>query len=174
MPEPIVRDDLAAGRLKPLDLPEWSGGFYAMQAIHRTDTPPGPAAAWMIRRFPHRRSVSRSGAPQRRVVARAGFVQERTRWELRRLARLVAGARSHLYRTRFPYERAESWLCRRSPSDEPLPTKQRAVEQLRLNPIELQMAPIRTAIIQLLVYLAVVKEGPHTRPTTIRWWAISY
>jgi DNA-binding transcriptional LysR family regulator len=51
MPEPMVRDDLAAGRLKLLDLPEWSGGCYAMQAIHRTDTPPGPAAAWMIRRF---------------------------------------------------------------------------------------------------------------------------
>src|ERR1700704_3408482 len=26
------------GRLKLLDFPEWSGGFYAMQAIHRTDT----------------------------------------------------------------------------------------------------------------------------------------
>ena len=36
----------------------------------------------------------------------------------------------------------------------------RAVEQLRLNTIELQMAPIRTAVhIQLPVYLAVVKEG---------------
>jgi NAD(P)H-dependent FMN reductase len=36
----------------------------------------------------------------------------------------------------------------------------RAVEQLRLNAIELQMAPIRTAVhIQLPVYLAVVKEG---------------
>jgi len=36
----------------------------------------------------------------------------------------------------------------------------RAVEQLRLNAIELQMAPIRTAVhIQLPVYLAVLKEG---------------
>jgi NAD(P)H-dependent FMN reductase len=36
----------------------------------------------------------------------------------------------------------------------------RAVEQLRLNAIELQMAPIRTAVhIQLPVYLAVIKEG---------------
>jgi NAD(P)H-dependent FMN reductase len=36
----------------------------------------------------------------------------------------------------------------------------RAVEQLRLNAIELQMAPIRTAVhIQIPVYLAVVKEG---------------
>jgi NAD(P)H-dependent FMN reductase len=36
----------------------------------------------------------------------------------------------------------------------------RAIEQLRLNAIELQMAPIRTAVhIQLPVYLAVLKEG---------------
>jgi NAD(P)H-dependent FMN reductase len=36
----------------------------------------------------------------------------------------------------------------------------RAVEQLRLNAIELQMAPIRTAVhIQFPIYLAVVKEG---------------
>lgn len=36
----------------------------------------------------------------------------------------------------------------------------RAVEQLRLNAIELQMAPIRTAVhIQMQVYLAVLKEG---------------
>src|SRR5713226_1604024 len=38
----------------------------------------------------------------------------------------------------------------------------RAVEQLRLNAIELQMAPIRTAVhIQFPLYLAVVKEGKH-------------
>ena len=36
----------------------------------------------------------------------------------------------------------------------------RAVEQLRLSAIELQMAPIRTAVhIQISVYLAVIKEG---------------
>ena len=36
----------------------------------------------------------------------------------------------------------------------------RAIEQLRLNAIELQMAPIRNAVhIQMSVYLAVVKEG---------------
>ena len=51
MPEPMVHDDLAAGRLKWLDLPEWLGGFYALHAIHRTDTPPGPAAGWLIRHF---------------------------------------------------------------------------------------------------------------------------
>jgi DNA-binding transcriptional LysR family regulator len=51
MPEPMVRDDLAAERLKRVDLPEWSNGFYSLWAIHRTDNPPGPAAAWIIGRF---------------------------------------------------------------------------------------------------------------------------
>jgi DNA-binding transcriptional LysR family regulator len=51
MPEPMVRDDLAAGRLKRLELPEWAGSPYPFQAIYRTDTPPGPAAAWLIKRF---------------------------------------------------------------------------------------------------------------------------
>ncbi len=51
MPEPMVRDDLAAGRLIGLDIPEWRDGRYVFQAINRTDTPPGPAAAWLIKRF---------------------------------------------------------------------------------------------------------------------------
>jgi DNA-binding transcriptional LysR family regulator len=51
MPEPVVRDDLASVRLVRLDLPEARGGFYPLQAIYRTDNPPGPAAAWMIQRF---------------------------------------------------------------------------------------------------------------------------
>ena len=51
MPEPMVRDDLAVGRLRHLNLSEWSGGFYAFHAIYRADTPPGPAAGWMMRYF---------------------------------------------------------------------------------------------------------------------------
>jgi DNA-binding transcriptional LysR family regulator len=51
MPEPAVQDDLAAGRLVRLDLPDARGGFYVLSAIYRTDSPPRPAAAWMIRRF---------------------------------------------------------------------------------------------------------------------------
>ena len=51
MPEPNVRDDLAAGRLVRLELPEAKSGLYAFQAMYRTDTPPGPAAAWLIQRF---------------------------------------------------------------------------------------------------------------------------
>jgi DNA-binding transcriptional LysR family regulator len=51
MPEHMVRDDIAAGRLKRLDLPDWGGAYCTFHIIHRTDTPPGPAAAWLIKRF---------------------------------------------------------------------------------------------------------------------------
>jgi DNA-binding transcriptional LysR family regulator len=51
MPEPNVRQDLAAGRLVRLELPEARSGAYAFHAMYRTDTPPGPAAAWLIQRF---------------------------------------------------------------------------------------------------------------------------
>jgi DNA-binding transcriptional LysR family regulator len=58
MPEPMVRDDLLAGRLKRLDLSEWSGGFYPFHAIYRTDTPPRPAAAWIIGHFSQQAACS--------------------------------------------------------------------------------------------------------------------
>jgi DNA-binding transcriptional LysR family regulator len=51
MPEPNVREDIAAGRLIRLELPEARSGAYSFQAMYRTDTPPGPAAAWLIQRF---------------------------------------------------------------------------------------------------------------------------
>ena len=51
MPEPMVREDIAAGRLRRLDLPDWNGAFCTFHVIHRTDTPPGPAAAWLIKHF---------------------------------------------------------------------------------------------------------------------------
>lgn len=51
MPVPMVADDLAAGRLVHLDMAETKGGDYVLEAIYRTDTPPGPAASWLIARF---------------------------------------------------------------------------------------------------------------------------
>ncbi|CAL4869222.1 putative HTH-type transcriptional regulator YahB (plasmid) [Asticcacaulis sp. MM231] len=51
MPEAMVRGDIEAGRLVPLDLPDWHVNTYDMHAIYRTDTPPGPAAQWLIERF---------------------------------------------------------------------------------------------------------------------------
>lgn len=51
MPEPMVRDDVAANRLVTLELPDCAGGDYQFDVIYRTDTPPGPAAKWLIERF---------------------------------------------------------------------------------------------------------------------------
>ncbi|MEH0196455.1 LysR family transcriptional regulator [Caulobacter sp. CCNWLY153] len=51
MPEPMVREDIAAGRLVHLDMPDVKGGPYRLQAIYRSDTPPGPAARFLIERF---------------------------------------------------------------------------------------------------------------------------
>jgi len=51
MPEPIVRADIESGRLVRLNLPNWRGGEHSLQAIHKTDTPPGPAGRWLIERL---------------------------------------------------------------------------------------------------------------------------
>jgi DNA-binding transcriptional LysR family regulator len=51
MPEPMVREDLEKGGLVQLDMPELKRGPYGLQAIYRTDTPPGPAGSWLISRF---------------------------------------------------------------------------------------------------------------------------
>ena len=51
MPVPMIEEDLATGRLVTLDMPDNISGDYVMEAIYRTDTPPGPAGAWLIERF---------------------------------------------------------------------------------------------------------------------------
>ncbi|WP_047861069.1 LysR family transcriptional regulator [Archangium gephyra] len=56
MPIPMIREDLESGRLVHLDMPDYKGGSYTFDAIYRTDTPPGPAASWLISRFQGQRS----------------------------------------------------------------------------------------------------------------------
>ena len=51
IPLTMVADDLRARRLVALDLPDVPGFDYLLDAVHRGDTPPGPAASWLIRRF---------------------------------------------------------------------------------------------------------------------------
>lgn len=51
MPHDMVRDDLAAGVLVQLDIPDLAPFDYPLDAIYRVGTPPGPAAAWLIERF---------------------------------------------------------------------------------------------------------------------------
>lgn len=48
MPQHMVANDLAAGRLVALDVPEGRGTAYALSAAWRKDCPPGPARTWML------------------------------------------------------------------------------------------------------------------------------
>ena len=48
MPEPMVREDLASGRLVRLALPDWPGTLYPLEIIHLAHNPPGPAARRLI------------------------------------------------------------------------------------------------------------------------------
>ena len=51
LPEPMVREDLQFGRLVRLNLADFKGGHYSFFAIHRTDTPPGPAVSFLLSQF---------------------------------------------------------------------------------------------------------------------------
>jgi DNA-binding transcriptional LysR family regulator len=51
MPLPLIEDDLAKGSLKRLYMPDHSGGMYRFAGVWRRDTPPGPAAAWLLNEF---------------------------------------------------------------------------------------------------------------------------
>lgn len=51
MPLPMVADDLTAGTLVRLALPDHQGGTYRFCTIWRRDTPPGPAPAWLRDQF---------------------------------------------------------------------------------------------------------------------------
>ncbi|MGY4458497.1 DNA-binding transcriptional LysR family regulator [Bradyrhizobium sp. LB13.1] len=50
MPEPMVREDLEKRLLVRLDMPECNSASIRLYAIYQTDTPPGPAASWLIGR----------------------------------------------------------------------------------------------------------------------------
>ncbi len=51
MPLPMIEDDLMAGTLVRLAMPDHPGGTYRLSGIWRRDTPPGPAASWLLGQF---------------------------------------------------------------------------------------------------------------------------
>ena len=55
MPEHLVADDIAAGRLVMLGAPPRGGLVHTLtySAFHRRDTQPGPAGRWFIERLAH-------------------------------------------------------------------------------------------------------------------------
>lgn len=51
MPVPLIEPDLIAGTLVRLDMPDHAGVTYIFEGIHRLDSPPGPAARWLLDHF---------------------------------------------------------------------------------------------------------------------------
>ncbi|GAB7551780.1 LysR family transcriptional regulator [Novosphingobium resinovorum] len=51
MPMPMIEADLFAGTLVRLAMPDHVGGTYRFSGIWRRDTPPGPAASWLLDQF---------------------------------------------------------------------------------------------------------------------------
>ena len=56
MPLAMVRNDIATGVLVELEMPDAVAFDYRLDAIYRADTPPGPAACWLIERFRNQHS----------------------------------------------------------------------------------------------------------------------
>jgi len=51
MPKPMVSDDIKRGRLVRLSLDAWDDTQYRFHTVHRSDTPLGPAASWLMERL---------------------------------------------------------------------------------------------------------------------------
>ena len=51
MPLPLIEPDLVAGTLVRLDMQDDISAIYRFHAIYRPDTPPGPAASWLLEQF---------------------------------------------------------------------------------------------------------------------------
>jgi DNA-binding transcriptional LysR family regulator len=51
MPLPMIQGDLVAGTLVRLYMPDHVGGTYRFAGVWRRDTPPGPAASWLLDQF---------------------------------------------------------------------------------------------------------------------------
>ena len=53
MPKPMVNDDLKRGRLVALNIETPGELAYPFHTVYRSDTPPGPAASWLMERLAH-------------------------------------------------------------------------------------------------------------------------
>ncbi len=51
MPKPMVSDDIKRGRLVKLAIDAWDNAQYRFHTVYRNDTPPGPAASWLMERL---------------------------------------------------------------------------------------------------------------------------
>jgi len=51
MPKPMVNEDLKRGRLVELKIETLNEGAYPFHTVYRSNTPPGPAASWLMERL---------------------------------------------------------------------------------------------------------------------------
>ena len=51
MPKPMVKDDIKRGRLVRLEIESRGDLVYPFHTVYRSDTPPGPAASWLMERL---------------------------------------------------------------------------------------------------------------------------
>jgi DNA-binding transcriptional LysR family regulator len=56
MPKPMVSDDIKRGRPVRFSIDAWDDKLYQFHAVHRSDTPLGPAASWLMDRLAMNRS----------------------------------------------------------------------------------------------------------------------
>jgi DNA-binding transcriptional LysR family regulator len=68
MPEPMVRADLAAGRLTQIRHLPFRSGMYQLLAIHKDGVLLGPAGRWLIERFIVQRVQPKTGSIRGRPV----------------------------------------------------------------------------------------------------------
>jgi DNA-binding transcriptional LysR family regulator len=54
MPKPMVSDDIKRGRLVRLAIETASDLQYPFHTVYRSDTPPGPAASWLMEKLAER------------------------------------------------------------------------------------------------------------------------
>jgi DNA-binding transcriptional LysR family regulator len=55
MPKSMVSDDIKRGRLVRLSIDAWDDTLYQFHTVHRSDTPLGPAASWLMERLAMKR-----------------------------------------------------------------------------------------------------------------------
>jgi hypothetical protein len=65
MPEPMVRADIAAGRLALISHLPFRSGTYQLVVIHKVGASLGPAGRWLIERFIDQRVQPTMGSAKR-------------------------------------------------------------------------------------------------------------
>jgi DNA-binding transcriptional LysR family regulator len=70
LPAPLIREDLASGRLVALDIDAYETAEYPLYYIRRTANPPGPATSWLIEALTQRLTQCPSSQDFHQLIGR--------------------------------------------------------------------------------------------------------